>query len=77
MRYKYYVAWIDYKNRLHFVTDINTDNKSWHSRKGEKAMAFSKTYADELMFGMVANGCPAVVVTAPDFVEYTEVGCAG
>lgn len=70
MKYTHYVAWIDCDNQLHFVTKIDTKTKSWFAMKGEKAMRFSKTAADDLMFGMRCNGITAVVVKAPDFAEY-------
>lgn len=72
MKYTYYVAILRQDNTVEYVTRIDNSTKSFFCEKGKPAMKFTKTRADDLMFGMVANMCPAVVIKTPDFYELSN-----
>lgn len=67
LKYKYHVAILHDDNSIEYVTRIDNSTKTFYCEKGEPAKAFTKTSAEDLMFGMVANFCTAAVVKVPDF----------
>lgn len=68
--YKYYVAYFVYgSNEILFVTSVNYAEKTWYAKRGEPALAMKMYEADDLMFGMTANFCPAFVVKAPSYMD--------
>lgn len=69
MKYNHYVVIIESDNHVKYVTSINRENKCAIWKSGEAAMKFSKTAAEDLVFGLVANGFQAAVLRAPSFME--------
>lgn len=67
LKYSYYVAILHDDNSIEYVTRIDNPAKTFYCESGKPAMKFSKTKADDLMFGMVANCRTAVVIKTPDF----------
>lgn len=67
LKYSYYVAIVHNDNTLEYVTRIDNSTKMFFCEKGKPALKMTKTSADNLMFGMVANMCTAVVIKTPDF----------
>ena len=69
MKYTYYVAILHDDNSIEYVTRIYNSTKTFYCEKGKPALKLTKTRADDLMFGMVANCCTAAVIKTPDFYE--------
>ena len=69
MKYIHHVIIIEADNRIKYVTSINNANKCAHWKDGADAMKFTKTAAEDLVFGLVANGFQAAVLRAPAFME--------
>ena len=67
LKYKYCVAILRDDNTLSYVTSVDNSTKTFHCEYGKEAKKFSRTTADDLQYGMIANCCPAVVIKAPDF----------
>ena len=67
LKYSYYVAILHNDNSLEYVTRIDNESKMFFCEKGKPALKMTKTRADDLMFGMVANCRNAVVIKTPDF----------
>jgi hypothetical protein len=59
----------DDNNRIKYVTKINRENKCAFWADGEPAMTFTKTIAEDYVYGLVVNGFNAVVIKAPSFIE--------
>ena len=72
LKYSYCVAILHDDNSIEYVTRIDNETKMFFCEKGKPAMEFSKTRADDLMFGMIANNCPAVVIKTPDFYNLSN-----
>lgn len=71
LKYHYYVA-ILRDNTIEYVTRIDNSTKSFFCEKGKPALKFTKTSADNLLFGMVANACPAAVIKVPNFYNLSN-----
>lgn len=69
MKYKYYVGILMNDHKMKFVTKVDRESKCAYWKDGEPAMTFTKTGAENLQFGLVANGYCAAVVKLPDFYE--------
>lgn len=69
MKYTYYVAILHDDNSLEYVTRVDNSTKTFYCEKGKPALKLTKTRAEDLMFGMVANFCTAAVIKTPDFYE--------
>lgn len=71
MKYKYHIGIImnDDHNHIKYVTSINRENKCAYWKDGEPAMAFTKTTAEDYVYGLVVNGFNAVVIKVPAFYE--------
>ena len=67
MKYTYYVAILHPNNTIEYVTRMDNSTKTFYCEKGKPALKFTKTRADDLMFGMIANCCTAAVIKVPDF----------
>lgn len=74
MKYKYYIGIIGEDNRIQYVTAINRDTHYAHWTKGEKAMVFTKTTAEDYALGLIYNGYCASVIKLPAFYEPCNVG---
>ena len=69
MKYNHFVVILESANRIKYVTDINSRTKVARWEAGKPAMHFSKYSAEDLVFGLVANGFQAAVLRAPSFME--------
>lgn len=67
LKYTYYVAILHNDNTIEYVTRIDNETKMFFCEKGKPALKMTKTYADNLVFGMVANYVNAAVIKVPDF----------
>lgn len=67
LKYTYYVAILHNDNSIEYVTRIDNETKMFFCEKGKPALKMTKMRADDLMFGMIANNCPAAVIKTPDF----------
>lgn len=67
LKYYYHVAILHPDNSIEYVTRIDNSTKTFYCEKGKPALKMSKTSADDLMFGMVANFRTAAVIKVPDF----------
>lgn len=74
LKYTYYVAILHDDNSLEYVTRIDNSTKMFFCEKGKPALKMTKTRADDLMFGMVANMRTAVVIKTPDFYNLSNKG---
>ena len=72
LKYTYYVAILRNDNSIEYVTRIDNETKMFFCEKGKPAMKMTKTQADNLMFGMVANCCTAAVIKTPDFYNLSN-----
>ena len=72
LKYSYYVAILHDDNSLEYVTRIDNPTKMFFCEKGKPALKMTKTRADDLMFGMVANCRTAVVIKTPDFYNLSN-----
>lgn len=69
MKYNHFVVIIGSDNTIKYVTSINRENKCAIWAKDAEAMKMTKTAAEDLVFGLVANGFQAAVLRAPSFME--------
>ena len=69
MKYNHYVVIIEFDNTIKYVTSINNVNKVAIWKEGTQAMKMTKTAAEDLVFGLTANGFKAAVLRAPSFLE--------
>lgn len=61
--------------KYHWVTSASYSNRSWESKKDEKAMRFSSfEVADEIAKCMALNGVIAFAVRIPAGWEFVEPG---
>ena len=67
MKYNYYIAILFKGGRYRFVTSINKSTAHWED--GQPARNFQLNLAKDIVFGLVSNGWPAVIVTAPASFE--------
>ena len=72
MKYKYYVAILFQGGVYRFVTGKNNITRTAMWESGKPAVNFSLSVAKDLVFGLVCNGYPAVVVTAPESFELSN-----
>lgn len=72
LKYTYYVAILHDDNSVEYVTRIDNETKMFFCEKDKPAMKFTKTHADDLMFGMIANNCTAAVIKAPNFYNLSN-----
>ena len=73
MKFKYYVALV-YSRSMCWVTDVNNATKTAKWEHGKRAKEFGMHAAENLVFGLCANGYPAMVVKAPDFMVPANLG---
>lgn len=73
MKYNHFVVIIEADNRIKYVTRINSTNKVALWEAGKPAMKMTKTAAEDMVFGLVANGFQAAVLRAPSFIEPMNV----
>ena len=61
----------DNANTIKYVTSINTNTNvaKWESNKEAKTFE-SKSYAEDVAFGLCANGFNAVVMIKPDYITF-------
>lgn len=60
-------------NRVNYVTKIEGKTAYWE--KGKHAKAFTKSTADDIVFGLCMNLIPSATVSAYDFITpYNEEG---
>ena len=61
---------LSYEDRteIKYVTSVQTEPKVAHWEDGKQAMEFSKNYANDLAFGLCANGYAAIVMIKPDYL---------
>ena len=71
-KYSYYVALIESNNHIKYVTEINNATKVARWEAGKPAMKFTKSAAENLVFGLTANCFPAVILQAPSFHEFSN-----
>lgn len=72
-KYDYFLAVIGEDGNFSYVTKVNNANKSFLCEPGKPAMKFTKTVAEDIYFGMIANFCPAViVVSAADCINFVN-----
>ena len=77
MKYKNYVGVLLWDtqskvNVIKYVTRVHNDGKMWFAKDGEPAKAFCLSFAKDLVYGMTCNGTPAVVVTAPSYLDLSN-----
>lgn len=65
MKYDYYVAILEEGNLLKYITSVDYTTKTWLAERGKSALKMTKTRAEELCHGLIANMCPAVILQAP------------
>ena len=66
-KYSYYVGFVAKDGRIRYVTEIERQHKTFWYKAGQRALEFSKADADDMMFGLLVNGYPAMVVKFPEF----------
>ncbi len=71
MKYKYYVGIPndDDCNKVCYVTEADFTNKLWFAKEGKEALVLTKGKAEDLVFGLMANGISAFVVQCPDCIS--------
>lgn len=69
MKYNHYVVIFESDNRVKYVTKINNATKVASWEDGKLAMKMTKTAAENLVFGLVANGFHAAVIRMPSFID--------
>ena len=67
--YNYYVGVLVHNNELRFVDTVDYHDKSATWTAGAKPKIFNKQMAIDLQMGLMCNGCKALVIEAPDFLE--------
>lgn len=72
LKYSYYVAILHNDNSLEYVTRIDNESKMFFCEKGKPALKMTKTNAENLVFGMVANCVTAAVIKVPDFYNLSN-----
>ena len=72
LKYSYYVAILHDDNTLEYVTRIDSEAKMFFCENGKPALKMTKTNAENLVFGMVANCCTAAVIKTPDFYNLSN-----
>lgn len=71
MKYAYYVALCKPNStKIKYITKVNKANKTWLAENSLPALAMGKTEADDLLYGLTANGIMAMVVKVPNFAEF-------
>lgn len=65
MKHEYYIAVLGRKNTVDYITQSGEDD-SWSAEKNKPALKMSKKKAEEMLYNLVINGIPAVMVTAPE-----------
>ena len=76
MKYNHFVIILESDNRIKYVTKINNATKVARWEDGKPAMKMTKTAAENLVFGLVANGFHAAVVRMPSFIDPVNEGTA-
>lgn len=74
LKYTYYVAILHNDNTIEYVTRIDNSTKMFFCEKGKPALKMTKTNAENLVFGMVANYVTAAVIKVPDFYNLSNKG---
>lgn len=72
LKYTYYVAILHNDNTIEYVTRIDNSTKMFFCEKGKPALKMTKSYAENLVFGMVANYVTAAVIKTPDFYNLSN-----
>lgn len=67
---RYVIVKLSTDNTLKFVTDVSYSPKEVYWNEGEKAMIFQdKKHAEDICFGLNANGYGTFVMEVPDYFE--------
>lgn len=69
MKFKTYVGVLYTQNQVRYVTGIDNATKTAIWEHGKEPKQFTKTIADNLVFGLACNSIPAMVVRVPDYIE--------
>lgn len=57
------------RTEVEFVTGVSNETKTATWEPGKKAQVFSKSYAQDLAFGLVFHGYGAIVMIKPDYLN--------
>jgi hypothetical protein len=57
------------RTEVEFVTGVSSETKIATWEPGKKAQVFSKSYAQDLAFGLVFHGYGAIVMLKPDYLN--------
>lgn len=71
--YNFYVGVLQHTNEIRFVTAVDWFNKSAEWNAGEAPKVMSKGEAIDLQMGLCCNGYKALVIEAPDFLNFKNV----
>lgn len=73
-QYKYYVAvFSNGPNEILYVTKVDYKEKAWYANYCEPALPMKLYEAEDLVFGMTANFCPAFIAKVPDYLDLVNV----
>lgn len=67
--YNYYVGVLVHNNELRFVGSVDYQDKSATWNAGAKPEIFNKSMAIDLQLRLMCNGCKALMIEAPEFLE--------
>ena len=70
--YEFYVGILTQENGLKFVTAVKWGSKECEWKSGAQALAMTKHQAIQLQMGLLCNGYTALVVEAPDYLEFVN-----
>ena len=70
--YEFYVGILTHENGLKFVTAVEWGSKVCEWKSGAQALAMTKHQAIQLQMGLLCNGYTALVVEAPDYLEFVN-----
>ena len=57
------------RTEVEFVTGVSNETKTAMWESGKKAQVFTKSYAQDLAFGLVFHGYGAIVMLKPDYLN--------
>lgn len=57
------------RTEVEFVIGVSNETKTATWEPGKKARVFSKSYAQDLAFGLVFHGYGAIVMLKPDYLN--------
>ena len=68
--YNYYVGILTHENELRFVDTVDYGDRTATWSANADPMVFTKSMAIDLQMGLCCNGYKALVVEAPDFLDF-------